>query len=66
MNQVALQVAVNTVPDKVLFSTDYPWDAPESMEARVEALRNSEETKRAVLGGNAQRLFNREKGGANA
>lgn len=66
VNQVALQVAVNTVPDKVLFSTDYPWDAPKSMEARVEALRNSEETKRAVLGGNAQRLFNREKGGANA
>lgn len=66
VNQVALQVAVNTVPDRVLFSTDYPWDAPESMEARIAALRNSEETKQAVLGGSALKLFERwtRKGGA--
>lgn len=59
VNQIALQVAVNTVPDRVMFSTDFPWDAPESMEARVEALRNDGGTKAAVLGGNALRLFSK-------
>lgn len=60
VNQVALQVAVNTVPDRVLFSTDFPWDVPESMEARVAALRVSEAVKAAVLGGNAARLFSKQ------
>lgn len=57
VNQVALQVAVNTVPRRVLFSTDYPWDSPESMLGHVEALQNTKEEKNAVLGGNAQALF---------
>lgn len=61
VNQVALQVAVNTVPDRVMFSTDFPWDAPESMEARVAALQNDGGVKAAVLGGNALRLFSNGK-----
>lgn len=57
VNQVALQVAVNEVGDRLLFSTDYPWDAPESMVARVEALHNTDAQKQAVMGDNAARLF---------
>lgn len=59
VNQVALQVAVNTIPGRVLFSTDYPWDSMESMVAHVQVLQNSEAEKQAVLGGNAERLFSR-------
>jgi len=57
VNQVALQVAVNTIPDRVMFSSDFPWDSVESMLARIEALNNPPQVKEKVLGGNAASLF---------
>ncbi|MPM66547.1 hypothetical protein SDC9_113456 [bioreactor metagenome] len=57
VNQVALQVAVATLPDRILFSTDFPWDSMESMLARVQALDCTEETRQLLLGGNAARLL---------
>lgn len=57
VNQVALQVAANTVPRRLLFSSDFPWDSMESMLARIEALSNTDETKRMILGGNAETLL---------
>ncbi|HEX2999606.1 MAG TPA: amidohydrolase family protein [Armatimonadota bacterium] len=57
VNQVALQVAVNTIPDRVMFSSDFPWDSVESMLARIDALNNSHQVKEKVLGSNAASLF---------
>lgn len=57
VNQVALQVAVNTLPDRIMFSTDFPWDAPESMLARIDALDCQEAVKEQILGNTAASLF---------
>lgn len=57
VNQVALQVAVNTLPDRVMFSSDFPWDAPEGILARIAVLDASDEVKEKVLGGSAAHLF---------
>ena len=59
VNQAALQVAVNTVPYRTMFSSDFPWDSPESMLARIDALECSDEVKKKVLGINANVLFGR-------
>ena len=42
---------------RFLFGTDSPWSSQKESAARIRALPLSEEEKTAILGGNAQRLF---------
>ena len=42
---------------RFLFDTDSPWSSQKESAARIRALPLSEEEKTAILGGNAQRLF---------
>ena len=43
--------------DKILFASDAPWNSPELDIGLIECLDLDEESKKAVLGGNAQRLL---------
>lgn len=43
--------------DKILFASDAPWNSPEIDLGLIECLDLDEESKKAVLGGNAQRLL---------
>lgn len=57
VNQTALKVAVAELPDRVLFSTDFPWDSVKSMMARIDALDMNHVEKSKVSGENAAALF---------
>jgi predicted TIM-barrel fold metal-dependent hydrolase len=57
VNQVALQVAANTLPEKLVFGSDFPWDCPESMLERINRLTNSLQVKEGILGNNMQHIL---------
>ncbi|MEI7884190.1 MAG: amidohydrolase family protein [Clostridia bacterium] len=61
VNQIALQVAVNTLPERVLYASDFPWDAPEAMLTRINCLKNNDGVKAQVLGLNFLRILKGEK-----
>ncbi len=44
-------------PERILFGSDYPWMTPAAARAGVERMGWSEEEKRGILAGNAERLL---------
>lgn len=46
-----------TIPDKILFGTDFPFNMPDERVEMVRRLPVSEDTKRRILGENARRLL---------
>ncbi|MDR2259017.1 MAG: amidohydrolase family protein [Treponema sp.] len=57
VNQVALRTAANTLPNRLLFGSDYPWDSPESMLERIEQLANAPSVKEGILGNNMEHIL---------
>jgi predicted TIM-barrel fold metal-dependent hydrolase len=57
VNQVALRTAANTLPERLLFGSDYPWDSPESMLERIDQLTNSPSVKEGILGNNMKHIL---------
>jgi predicted TIM-barrel fold metal-dependent hydrolase len=44
-------------PERILFGSDYPWMLPAAARAGVERMGWSEEVKRGILAGNAERIL---------
>jgi predicted TIM-barrel fold metal-dependent hydrolase len=44
-------------PERILFGSDYPWMLPGDARAGVERMGWSEEIKRGILAGNAEKLL---------
>ncbi|MDR3193340.1 MAG: amidohydrolase family protein [Treponema sp.] len=57
VNQVALRTAANTLPERLLFGSDYPWDSPESMLERINQLANAPSVKEGILGNNMKHIL---------
>jgi predicted TIM-barrel fold metal-dependent hydrolase len=57
VNQAALRTAANTLPERLLFGSDYPWDSPESMLERINQLTNSPSEKEGILGNNMTHIL---------
>ena len=51
------QLFEETIPDKILFGTDYPFNLPDDRVKLVEKLPLSDKTKRMILGENARKLL---------
>lgn len=59
VNQVALQVAASTCPERLLYATDFPFDCAEAMLCRIDCLALDAALRERVLGINALELLNR-------
>jgi predicted TIM-barrel fold metal-dependent hydrolase len=64
VNESALQVAANTLPERLVFGSDYPWDSPECILERVKQLTNSPSVKEGILGNTMQRILGIRQGGS--
>ncbi|MEL7610635.1 MAG: amidohydrolase family protein [Bacillota bacterium] len=57
VNQVALQVAASTMPERLLYASDFPFDCAESMLCRIDCLALDAAVKERVMGLNALELL---------